>query len=130
MKLIVGGMAQGKTAYLQKMAPRAVQNMADGREWDWTSGEKPAAISHLEELIRRLLAEQEEPIAWLERYVKGSPKTLFLCTEVGSGIVPMKREERDWRETVGRACCMLAKQADCVVRVSCGIGIVIKGEWQ
>lgn len=53
-------------------------------------------------------------------------KEVVICDEVGCGIVPMDAGERAWRERVGRVCCALAKKADKVVRVQCGIGIVIK----
>ena len=46
--------------------------------------------------------------------------------DVGSGIVPMEKSERVYRENVGRAGCYIAKRADVVVRVSCGCGMEIK----
>ncbi|WMJ84962.1 bifunctional adenosylcobinamide kinase/adenosylcobinamide-phosphate guanylyltransferase [Oscillospiraceae bacterium LTW-04] len=55
-------------------------------------------------------------------------KQVIICNEVGCGVVPMDDHERTWRETVGRVCCMLAREADKVIRVQCGIGTVIKGE--
>ena len=50
----------------------------------------------------------------------------IVCDEVGSGVVPMEKTDRLWRERVGRTCCDLAEKADTVVRVFCGIGQVIK----
>lgn len=54
-------------------------------------------------------------------------KEVVICDEVGCGIVPVDAGERAWRERVGRLCCALARKADKVVRVQCGIGVVIKG---
>lgn len=53
---------------------------------------------------------------------------VIICTDVSQGIVPMERELRDMREMTGRAMVWLAKEADCVVRVFCGLGQEIKGK--
>ena len=49
-----------------------------------------------------------------------------ISTEIGYGVVPMDKGDREWRETVGRTCCYIAKKADEVVRVVCGVGNRIK----
>ena len=51
-----------------------------------------------------------------------------IATEIGGGVVPTDREERETRERAGRLSCLLAERADTVVRVFCGIPTVIKGE--
>ena len=53
---------------------------------------------------------------------------LVIATEVGGGVVPSDREEREARERAGRLNCLLAERADTVVRVFCGIPKVVKGE--
>lgn len=57
-----------------------------------------------------------------------SQKQVVIATEVGGGIVPATAEERAAREAAGRLSCLLAKKADTVIRVFCGIPTVIKGE--
>ncbi len=56
-----------------------------------------------------------------------SAKAVVTCAEVGAGVVPLDAQERAWREAVGRMSCELARQADVVVRMVCGIPIAIKG---
>ena len=51
---------------------------------------------------------------------------VIICDEVGLGVVPVGKEERIYRQAVGRLCCRLAEKADCVERVFCGIGMRIK----
>ena len=51
----------------------------------------------------------------------------IIATEVGCGVVPADAEERAAREAAGRLCCLLAQRADTVMRVFCGIPVVIKG---
>jgi alpha-ribazole phosphatase len=55
-----------------------------------------------------------------------NPDLILICDEVGNGIVPVEKSERDYRECVGRVLCMLAKEADSVERVQCGIPHRIK----
>ncbi len=57
-----------------------------------------------------------------------SKKTIVISTETGGGVIPMDENERKDRESAGRLSIMLAERADTVVRVVCGIGMVIKGE--
>jgi len=51
---------------------------------------------------------------------------VIISNEIGCGIVPIYKEERLWREEVGRTLCSAAKMCGEVWRVSCGIGIKIK----
>jgi len=53
---------------------------------------------------------------------------VVIANEVGSGIIPATKDERIAREVAGRMTVLLAKQAETVVRVVCGIPAVIKGE--
>lgn len=43
------------------------------------------------------------------------------CDEIGCGVVPIERNDENWREAVGRLCCALAEQADAVIRVWAGV---------
>lgn len=49
------------------------------------------------------------------------------ATEIGGGVVPIDRDERAAREAAGRLGCLLAARADAVVRVFCGLPLVLKG---
>ena len=62
------------------------------------------------------------------RWARKTAFTAFsiICDEVGCGITPLDRTDRDWRERVGRLCCRLAAEADEVYRVHCGLGVRIK----
>ena len=55
-------------------------------------------------------------------------KDIVIATELGGGLVPIDRVEREKREAAGRLACLLAERADTVVRVCCGLGQVLKGE--
>lgn len=52
---------------------------------------------------------------------------IVIAAEVGSGIVPVDKSEREARENAGRLSCALAERADTVVRMCCGLPEVLKG---
>ena len=114
MILIIGGAHSGKRAYVQNVLGYAPEDMSD------TLNEAPV-LYHLQELLKTD-AELDRLLPQLLN------KAVVICDEVGCGVTPMDKTAREWRETVGRACCVLAQKARCVIRVQCGIGIKIKGE--
>lgn len=59
---------------------------------------------------------------------KLSGKDIVIAAELGGGLVPVDRGEREKREAAGRLACLLADRADTVVRVCCGLGQILKGE--
>ena len=72
------------------------------------------------------LAGETEDLEELAR--KLSSYEVVIATEIGGGIVPVDRKERQKREQAGRLACLLAQRADTVIRVCCGLGQVLKGE--
>lgn len=83
------------------------------------------AVSGAEERIAELMrsgSTHAEIVASLAKY-----DTVLIC-EVGSGVVPLDRFEREWREEVGRTAAELAQAAELVIRVVCGIPVALKDE--
>lgn len=101
--LIVGGAAQGKSAFARSLSPEA------------------DIVDNLQDTVRQAL-ERGTPVPQAAAF---AGKTV-VCNELGGGIVPMDAMERDWREATGRLCCDIAAQADRVYRVCCGIAQCIK----
>ena len=52
---------------------------------------------------------------------------VVIATEIGGGVVPVDAGERAGREAAGRLSCLLARRAERVVRVFCGLPVVLKG---
>ncbi len=105
--LYIGGAGQGKYALARRI-----------------HGVQAPIVDALHARVRDVLAQGGDPMALLPA-LQGQ---IVLCDEVGCGIVPLERAERDWREAVGRLCCALAAHADLVVRVTAGLPQVLKGE--
>ncbi len=55
-------------------------------------------------------------------------KEVVICTELGCGIVPLDPSRRRAREAAGRLSILLARRAEAVVRLVCGVPMVLKGE--
>ncbi len=53
-------------------------------------------------------------------------REVVIATEVGGGVVPVDAEQRAAREAAGRLSCLLAQRAQRVVRVFCGLPMVLK----
>ncbi|NCB28936.1 MAG: adenosylcobinamide kinase [Clostridia bacterium] len=105
--LYIGGAGQGKYALARRI-----------------HGAEAPIVDALHERVRDILAQGGEPMELLPTL----QDQIVLCDEVGCGVVPLERGERDWREAVGRLCCALAARADLVVRVTAGLPQVLKGE--
>ena len=119
MTLIIGGRGQGKLAYVRTKYGVAEEEIGIGL------GET-RVIYGLQETIRALLAEGEHPQAAVLAHADAHPETIYLCDEVGCGVVPAAPEQRAWREAVGRCCTALAGRADRVERIFCGLPLVLK----
>ena len=51
---------------------------------------------------------------------------IIISDEISSGIVPLNKEDRMWREETGRCLQYLSKESSCVYRIFCGIPTIIK----
>lgn len=140
MDLYIGGFAQGKRRYVLNRLGLTEQEAADGAAL--ADSHVPAiqpeqeeiqllpagtkVLDHFHEWFRSRLAAggnpEEEAALLLERL----PRLIVISDEVGNGIVPLKAEEREYRERLGRCLCVLAERAEHVERIICGIGQQIK----
>lgn len=109
MRLIIGGVGQGKLPYALSLG-YTMEDVAEALPC-----EKPILYG-LQNLTRENPALTADDI----------PDCIVICDELGCGVVPLERSERDWREHTGRLCCELAARAQQVDRVFCGIAMRIK----
>ena len=70
--------------------------------------------------------EESEVQSTILSWVATHPNTILICDELGNGIVPLEKMERIWREQTGRLMIELAKQAERVERILCGLGQRLK----
>ena len=124
MIFIVGGKKQGKTEYAKSLEQKGYVVCDDFQEFvkanmDETGDDFSLEYEKLEPQIASYLDETFANCS--------NEKCVVVGMEMGYGVVPMDFKDRKLRELNGRANCYLAKKADCVVRMVCGIPTVIKG---
>ena len=153
MELYIGGFAQGKLEYVQnKKAEEAISiaMVIDCAQSDYQKTLQSidnkiknenadvnnianvndiVIINHLHLWVKDLLREgmeEAEVQSTILSWVATHPNTILICDELGNGIVPLEKMERIWREQTGRLMIELAKQAERVERILCGLGQRLK----
>lgn len=132
MKLVIGGYAQGKLRYVIQENGEAgcmVYDASlpdDAQQKAAAEGSRILVIDHLHRWIREMLTAGKEPEQILLSFLHENRDCIVICDEIGNGIVPIDPLEREYRERTGRILIEIAKLADEVVRVICGIGQKIK----
>ena len=114
MILVIGGYASGKRTYVKETYGFTDNDLADGvldnrpavyNAQDLAAGDHTGTEALLSELLK---------------------KEVVICNEVGSGVIPLSKQDRDAREAAGRLCVLLAKEATRVIRIVCGLPAVLK----
>ena len=128
MKLITGGRAQGKLDYVkQHIVKNKEYVIYDGAIPGGNPGrDKIIIVNHLHEYIRDRMSDNKDPREEIFGLLDKYDDVIIISDEVGNGIVPADPFEREYRDTTGRILIEVAKRADTVVRVICGIGQIIK----
>lgn len=129
MILITGGAFQGKEAFARQISgldPAEFENgKADGRTDAPDQAVRKLILLNVHHWIRQVMEAGGDPDLFTKQVADSGPM-LVTMDEVGSGIVPIERTDREYREAAGRAGQALAAEADQVYRVVCGIPVRMK----
>ncbi|WP_040950377.1 bifunctional adenosylcobinamide kinase/adenosylcobinamide-phosphate guanylyltransferase [Gorillibacterium massiliense] len=127
MELYIGGCAQGKLNYVLKQTGISEERVVDAATYSDGDVEDGARIfNHFHRWVRSQVKAGKDPEDMIARVLSRNPHLIIISDEVGSGIVPMEAEEREYREKLGRILCKLAEKAVKVERILCGIGQKLK----
>ena len=110
MILVVGGAFQGKQEFARELAAK----------------KKLQVVNFFHNQIQRLLEDGEDVRDYIGNLLKKTPDVVIVMDEVGAGVVPVERSDREYQEAIGLAGQLLAREAGEVYRVMCGIGMRIK----
>lgn len=150
MEVYFGGAFQGKLEYV--LEKKGCLKVADGAGCSLKDIKEAQVLNHLHLYIKRLTykegaaynttvddtitaddtimadttAKTMPAVEIINDIYEANPDIILICDEVGGGIVPLKKEDRIYREAVGRALCCAVKKSDRVERVMCGIGQCLK----
>ena len=122
--LIVGGACQGKREYAKNAYGL---NEAEILPWN-EEREGASCIADLHLRVRACLEKGLTQQEVLEKLLPFGRGKIVLCDDIFCGVVPLDALERQWREVTGRLLCLLAQEADTVIRMQCGLPQAIKGE--
>lgn len=126
MRLISGGAYQGKLKFALKLTGRNEKDVADGARCCMQELLEKPLVNHFHLWIDRMLREEKDVNTLVNEILYHNPDIVIIVDELGCGIVPTDPYDRMYREITGRICCRLAKEAEDVHRVICGIGTEIK----
>lgn len=107
MILITGPLYSGKRDYACRLLGCGAEELNDRAVWD----------------VQKLAAECADLNALADDLAQYE---VVISTEVGGGVVPTDERERADREAAGRLSCLLAQRAERVVRLFCGLPVVLK----
>lgn len=107
MIFITGPLFAGKREYARTVFPGTEEDFRQEVIWD----------------VQNLAVDAEDLEALAKRLTHYA---IVIATEWGGGVVPMREEERRAREAAGQLSCLLAARATRVIRVFCGLPLVLK----
>lgn len=127
MKLIIGGTAQGKLEYVLLKYDLQKNVVWDGVLPDDTNlNGNIVIINHFHQWVKSRMVSGGCPEDEIMSFLDCREDCIIICDEIGNGIVPVNPLEREYRERMGRILVQLAKRAEEVERIICGIGQKIK----
>jgi adenosyl cobinamide kinase/adenosyl cobinamide phosphate guanylyltransferase len=115
MILIIDGAYQGKLDYARSRFDIAEQDI-----YTCTTGEidfSKRCIYRVEEFT----LGSSDPIGYFKGHKEQWKDSILICQDIFGGVVPRGAEKRAWRQNTGRLCQYLAKEADQVIRIFCGL---------
>lgn len=125
MILIFGGSYQGKLDFAKEnfgVTEAEVFTCTTENEIDWSK----RVLYNMDQAFLRHVREGKESREVLKEHLEELKDKILIVNDISQGIVPMERDQRDWREMTGRAMLYISKEADEVYRVFCGLGSKIK----
>lgn len=125
MILIFGGSYQGKLEFAKEnfgVTDAEVFTCTTENEIDWSK----RVLYNMDQAFLRHVREGKESREVLKEHLEELKDKILIVNDISQGIVPMERDQRDWREMTGRAMLYISKEADEVYRVFCGLGSKIK----
>lgn len=126
MILVIGGAYSGKLDFVKNTYNIKEEDIYFCK--DDTLDFSKRVISGFHKFTYECILKGINPLEVLNKNMDNLKDKIIICDEISSGIVPLKKEERLWREDTGRCLQALSRNSQKVYRVFCGIPTLIKGE--
>ena len=127
MILVFGGAYNGKLDFVKdkfNINDKDIFHINDELEIDFSK----KVIRNFQKLTYNMSLHNNDVKEYLEKNISLLEDKIIISDDISEGIVPLKKEDRIWRETNGKALQYLSLNAKSIYRVFCGIPMVIKNE--
>ena len=127
--LVFGGAYNGKLSFVKEKFNISDEevltlNNIDDLEIDFSK----KVIYKFQNLTYKMSLENQDPLKYIMENESLFKDKIIISDDICEGIVPLKKEDRIWRENTGKCLQYLSKNSKEVYRVFCGIPMVIKDE--
>ncbi|MDR3598311.1 bifunctional adenosylcobinamide kinase/adenosylcobinamide-phosphate guanylyltransferase [Clostridium sp.] len=119
MILIFGGAYNGKLEFVKEKFHKDNGEIFFCKDRNLNYDKKVICGLHI--FTRACVANKINSLDILKNNINYLKNKIIICDEVNSGIVPMGREDRIWREETGRVMQFLSQNSDSVYRIFFGI---------
>ncbi|KJU71096.1 bifunctional adenosylcobinamide kinase/adenosylcobinamide-phosphate guanylyltransferase [Clostridium baratii] len=126
MDIYFGGAYNGKLNYVKekyKIEDKDIFYCKDS-EIDFSK----RVICGIHKFIYYNALNNKESVEYFKNNIEKFKDKIIICDEISSGIVPIKKEERLWREDTGKVMKLLTQESNLVCKIFFGIPMVIKNE--
>lgn len=124
--LVLGGAFNGKLKYVKDK-----YSLKDEEIYYCKSDEinlEKKVISGFHIFIREMLINNKDAIKYIEENKELLKEKILIADDINSGIVPIDKFYRKWRDVNGKALQILSKENTKVIRVFFGLEMVLKDE--
>lgn len=139
MKLFFGGAYNGKLQYVKdnfNIKDEEIffcRKLKDLKNYENNSYKEEIDFSKkvicgIDKFIYSKVLNGEDVVDYFKDNLENLRGKILICDEITSGIVPIKKEERLWREETGKVLQFLSKESEEVYRIFFGICKKLKGE--
>ena len=122
MVLIIGGLCQGKTSFAREHFHLLDSEIISGKDLELTMDLKTIkCVDDFELFLKKSISQGKDPLLETQNLIAQKNDLIIILPEIGCGIVPMEKEEREFREITGRVGEFLSKKSEKVIRLFCGL---------
>jgi len=119
MVLIFGGAYNGKLEFVKKKYEINNEEIFFCNDQHLNFNKK--VLSGLHVFTKACVLNKINSLEILENNINFLKDKIIICDEINSGIVPMEKLDRNWREETGRALQFLTKHSSSVYRIFFGL---------
>ncbi|MDU5105608.1 bifunctional adenosylcobinamide kinase/adenosylcobinamide-phosphate guanylyltransferase [Clostridium sp.] len=130
MILIFGGAYNGKLSFVKEKFNitedeiYTINDELNNMDIDFTK----SVINEFHKFIYKLSLKGIDATEYMMKNKELFKDKIIICDDISQGIVPLKKEDRMWRENTGKCLQYISKTSKTVYRVFCGIAMVLKDE--